>query len=236
MSTLRQQIAARQNGARSNGPITPDGKNRSSANSTSHGLTGRSNRTLVLANESPDQFHAFKQRYHDQFAPVGQAEVDLVDEMLAAKWRQRRAWAIETALIDVEMDLQASAIAERFSRIDEPIRTALATKELTDNGKALATIQRHEAALGRAYHRALTLLLKLQEARRAAEAALAPKPAHKPAPAPTPNPNKTQPPNPKIHILQNEPDLHVPNHPKKPETASGNQPEHRSPSDPPSGN
>ena len=55
MSSLRQTLASRANGARSLGPATPQGKRRSSQNATTHGLLAR---CIVMENESTAAFEA----------------------------------------------------------------------------------------------------------------------------------------------------------------------------------
>jgi hypothetical protein len=102
-SELKSQTA-RINGAKSHGPKTPQGRATSSVNATSHGITAR---TLVLRNENPDFFLDMLSAYFDLLQPANAMEVDLVSDIVAARWRLRRIWRYQTAMLDVEMDLQA---------------------------------------------------------------------------------------------------------------------------------
>src|SRR5258708_2557945 len=73
-------------------PFNPDAV---SMNAFPHGLTAK---TLILQNEDPGKF--------DYLQPTNPIEVDLVADMVAARWRLRRIWRFETAMIDIEMDSQ----------------------------------------------------------------------------------------------------------------------------------
>ena len=100
MSKLTRAEAARRNGAKSKGPVTPEGKARSAQNAVRHGLAARS---IPLANESEPRCEAMLDAYSAQFQPPNVVEEDLVEEMVAAKWRQRRAMALQNAAIDLQM-------------------------------------------------------------------------------------------------------------------------------------
>ena len=103
MSSLRRTISSRANGALSKGPITPAGKTRSSRNATRHGLMAK---CVVLENESREGFDSMQSEFVARFAPTDGVELGLVEEMLSAFWRQRRAWAIETRLMDNAISAQ----------------------------------------------------------------------------------------------------------------------------------
>jgi hypothetical protein len=53
MSTPKQIAASRANGAKSKGPVTPQGKRNSSRNSTRHGIFAA---TIVLETENTEAF------------------------------------------------------------------------------------------------------------------------------------------------------------------------------------
>jgi len=84
---MNRPEASRINGAQSSGPITAEGKARSSMNALTHGLTARD---MCIAVENPEEFLAFQQEYFDEFQPQTRVERDLVKEMVSAKWRQER--------------------------------------------------------------------------------------------------------------------------------------------------
>ena len=87
MAPSPQRIqAARANGAKSRGPKTAEGKLTTSRNAIRHGLTAR---TVVLQNESEDQYLADLRDYLDYFRPEGKPETDLVHQLAASKWRSR---------------------------------------------------------------------------------------------------------------------------------------------------
>ena len=107
MATQAQIDAARRNGAKSNGPKTPEGKAISSANSLRHGMTAK---CILLTNEDPEAYTKLAEAYYEKFQPADDVERDLVDEMIVAKWRQRRDWSNEAALFDLEMDRQTKQL------------------------------------------------------------------------------------------------------------------------------
>src|SRR5580658_6485842 len=104
MSSLRRVQSSKANGALSKGPVTPAGKERSSLNALRHGLCAK---CIVLDHESRENFLILLQQHTDRFQPANEVEVGMIEEMCAAYWRQRRAWAIETALLDKQIALQS---------------------------------------------------------------------------------------------------------------------------------
>src|SRR3982074_2217988 len=97
-STLKSETA-RINGAKSRGPTTDEGKEKSSRNALKHGLTA-GNGNILLDCEDPHQFGEILNKFHGMFEPVTLAEKDIVEEMVAARWRIRRMWTIETGLFN----------------------------------------------------------------------------------------------------------------------------------------
>jgi len=64
MSTQAQLLANRENAQRSTGPRSAEGKSRSAANSTRHGLSGC---FAVLNHESLEEFQQLQADYKEQF-------------------------------------------------------------------------------------------------------------------------------------------------------------------------
>ena len=173
---MTKSEAARLNGAKSRGPITPEGKAISSMNALRHGMCAKS---LVLTNEDEVKFQIMRDGYLAHFQPVGEVELDLLEEIISARWRQRRIWTLETALLDLQMDKQVKEIDEQFKRIDETTRTAIAFMSLTDTSKSLAQAARHEAMYSRQYRMAMKTLIQIQKERKESNLQNEPKPAAK---------------------------------------------------------
>jgi hypothetical protein len=180
MSSELKSQTARVNGAKSHGPVTPEGRTASSRNSLRHGFTAKS---VVLPTESQEDFLALLDSYTGQFDPQGGVEMDLVQAMAAARWRLQRICNIEAALLSTELVRRAEDIDEEFENMKNVDRLAWVFEKLADHGQALSLIVRYEGALNRSYDRAFKQLHMLQSARRRAQPN-EPKPAPDPAPAP----------------------------------------------------
>jgi hypothetical protein len=55
---------------------------------------------VVLDNESNECFDDLVTQHIQRFAPADGVEYAMIEEMVAANWRMRRAWAIENCLMD----------------------------------------------------------------------------------------------------------------------------------------
>jgi len=163
VSNLKSETA-RINGAKSRGPTTAEGKEKSSRNAIKHGLTaGTSN--ILLDSEDPDEFEEIFNKLLGIHEPATPAENDLVEEMFAARWRIRRMWTIETNLFNVEILTQQSS--PTVSEGAGPgIHLAIAYRALSDDSRSLALASRYEARLQRNYDRAYKTLRELQQARK----------------------------------------------------------------------
>jgi len=155
----RKSDTARINGAKSQGPVTPEGRAKSSQNSTTHGLTAKS---IVLPGESNEEYQALLDAYIDQFDPQGAVEMELVETMTAARWRLRRLNQIETNLLSTELVRRAEAIDAEFNDMDDGDRLAWVFQKLADHGQTLALLVRYEATITRSYDRAFKQLRTLQ--------------------------------------------------------------------------
>jgi len=161
MSSQRKINSARTNGAKSHGPKTKAGLEKSSRNALTHGLYSA---TTVLASESREQYQALLDAYLQQFQPDGPVESHLIEEMVAAKWRQRRLWAIETDLLEDEVIVQKKKLDADGETYDQITPLSFAYRDLSASS-ALPFLTRHESRLERAYFRALKTLLELQRLR-----------------------------------------------------------------------
>ena len=155
MSTLRSETA-RLNGSKSKGPKTPEGRHKSSLNALKHGLCSSS---VLLSNESQARFTAHRDGYIARFSPADTVELDLIDQIVAASWRLRRALAMESAAYEREMVRRAPE-CEDFTEDDRPFT---AIQSLADNSRFPAHLSRYESRVHRMYHRALEALQGLKK-------------------------------------------------------------------------
>jgi hypothetical protein len=117
--TERQIQASRTSGARSDGPVTLQGKLNSSKNSTRQGLLAQ---TIVLDTESKDRFEQLLASYTSEFQPRTPAETTLVESMAMAHWRQLRVCHLQRAMLDVEIarNLSTGPVPPRRRRLPQP--------------------------------------------------------------------------------------------------------------------
>lgn len=92
MASDKQIAAARLNGARSRGPITPEGKARAARNSTRHGTLARA---ILLEGESRDRFDDLVKNLNETLNPRNPIDHLLIGKMAATHWRLIRLWNLE---------------------------------------------------------------------------------------------------------------------------------------------
>ena len=78
MLSQLQSETSRQNGAKSHGPVTPEGKAQSSKNAVKHGLTAA---VVVLPHESKGEYNKLLHSYVHDFRSANQSQQDLVETL-----------------------------------------------------------------------------------------------------------------------------------------------------------
>jgi hypothetical protein len=150
-----QTIANRENSLHSTGPITAEGKAKSSMNSFRHGLTSKQ---IVLPGEDAEQYDAFREEHIEIYKPANVAEQVLVEEVCAASWRLMRARGQETAILQKLLGDKAGLHAE-FATL------------FVEKPKEVARLLRYITTIERAYYRAAAKLEKMQQERKKQEQA-----------------------------------------------------------------
>jgi hypothetical protein len=153
MTSDRRIQSARENGKKSNGPVTPEGKRRSSQNSARHGLLARH---VVLEGEDATLFATLLGDLAAEFDPRGTVENALVENMAVSRWRQLRLWSMEKAGLDYQ-------IARQDEPVDPPTKAALAFRTLSDESRSLELMNRYETRYDRQFARALARLTNLRK-------------------------------------------------------------------------
>jgi len=123
---------------KSTGPRTAAGKQRSSQNALTHGLTSRS---PVLPSEDPAAYQLHCRQFFDEYQPSTPTESQLTQELADTAWRQNRIPQLE---------------AELLSQAPSP-QTLI---------PQLATLGLHSHRLSRQFQRTLDQLREIQSERR----------------------------------------------------------------------
>jgi hypothetical protein len=154
MSTDRRIRASQQNGTKSHGPVTQEGRLKSSANSSRHHLLSK---TVLLESERTDAFADLLAGLTREFNPQTETQLALVETMAVSRWRQMRIWALERAT------LQSAMEAHDPDQIYPATRVALAFRNLADDSRTLDLLHRYETRFDRQFTRSLNLLMKLAD-------------------------------------------------------------------------
>src|SRR5581483_208356 len=140
MASKAQLAANRANSKKSTGPKTQVGKEASSQNRRTHGLTGT---FFILGDENPEEYKRLYDNFAKEYQPVGQTETTLVKKLAEAFWLSQRA-----------MYLQSKLLADPKDDFFE---------------KDFALYLRYQIANDRAFSKALNDLLKLRAEKRKAQ-------------------------------------------------------------------
>jgi hypothetical protein len=101
----KQLAANRRNARKSTGPRTAQGRSVSKLNALKHGILSR--QVLVRGQyfkEDEKELEALHLRFHEDLAPEGPVEEMLVDQIVTAQWRLRRALTAEAGEIALSVD------------------------------------------------------------------------------------------------------------------------------------
>jgi hypothetical protein len=101
MTSFQQFEANRRNALRSTGPKTDVGKQRSRANAVRHGLTAE---TVVGSLEDAEDYKAFEATIISDYCAETAVARELVLRLASLLWRLRRATAIETDLLKIQVE------------------------------------------------------------------------------------------------------------------------------------
>src|SRR6266478_9042754 len=178
-SQLRSDTA-RANGAKSRGPKSAETKEKSSRNSLRHGFTSR--HSILLECENEDEFQELEQELAATHQPATPAEQDLVNEMVAARWRIRRIRTIETVIMDCEMVRKKPEIEKEYIEPDSGIHMGMAFRTLAEESRSLSLCNRYESRFSRMYDRAYRTLRELQQKAEPKKQKSEPKPPEPPKP------------------------------------------------------
>ncbi len=131
MATSPARLAANAaNAQHSTGPLTPEGKTRSSQNASKHGLTARE---LVIAPGEEQEFQDLLSDFQADVKPQGAIQQTLFNQLVAAAWNLHRVRRLESEPCNQDNPNELDRLARHHTRIERTFHRCL--KEL----KALQT-------------------------------------------------------------------------------------------------
>ena len=174
--------AARENGKKSQGPKTKEGKSRSCLNATRHGILSQ---TIHLPEEEMKAYSEFARKYVQSLAPVGEVELQLANACADLQFRLHRVAAAEHNLFalghEENGDRWGLGVAQAIdavvrspeksenTRVSES-HTALTLVETFRRSKdPLALLAIYEQRLNRRFLQTLKQLREIQAERRELE-------------------------------------------------------------------
>jgi hypothetical protein len=143
MATPAQILANQANAQLSTGPRTEEGRARSAANSTKHGL---SSAFRVLPHEDQDEFNDLLDKAREDHEPATEHQAFLVEQMVKTHWLLVRAQRLEARAFEY---LAGLLIADP----DDP-DSMIITKMFESNPNTLMTLQRYAAQAEKSYYKA----------------------------------------------------------------------------------
>ena len=162
MSKLDKSESSRRNGAKSNGPVSPEGRQRSSQNAMKTGLY--SNRVYALTTEKQEELDKLRQDYLDEWEPADRRQADLVEKIVDAEWRYIRFGALENWAIEDMLTMMEEEVKTTFTDIPPcDLRAGLAYARVYEANRALENFQRERQRLSRIIDRFTRLLKELQD-------------------------------------------------------------------------
>ena len=159
MASAAQAAASRINGALSHGPTSEEGKATSSLNALKTGLTGR---TVLLPSEDAALYEAHLAQFREQYQPVGDQELALVQSLADTHWRIARIPSLEMGIYA----LGRLEFADLFPDYDEgSCKILIDAKVFLAYQRQLVNLGIQEGRLRRQAEKDLATLKALQEPR-----------------------------------------------------------------------
>ena len=138
------------NSQHSTGPITDEGKQRSSMNALRHGLTSDK---VVIPGEDPEIYDAHVQAFYDEHAPQTQSESVLVQLLADLSWRLLRVATVESNLLAQNIN---------YSTFNDQIQRLTAFEKLT---RSLTNLSLQSQRISRQLDKTLAELHNLKKTR-----------------------------------------------------------------------
>jgi hypothetical protein len=158
-----QLRASRENGKKSHGPATPEGKQRSSLNATRHGLLSQ---VIHLPAEEMAAYNEFARDYVASFSPVGAVETQLANACADLQFRLHRLSAAEHNLFAIGHEENGGIWETGHAESHSALTFAETLRRSKD---PVATLTLYESRLSRRFLQTLKQLREIQAERKELE-------------------------------------------------------------------
>jgi hypothetical protein len=140
-SKSSRALASRQNGAKSRGPVTPDGLAVSTRNGSTHSVLAFG---CITGDELPEQYVATFNSWRETLNPFSPALVQLVHRVADVVHRQERLARLEQSLIEDELEktLAASEVSKKIHLAKEALEGLQALATLAENVSTSMTVDK----------------------------------------------------------------------------------------------
>jgi hypothetical protein len=169
MISQKKLEANRRNATKSTGPKTPEGKERSSQNGLTHGLTSK--KCPILPGENEQEYWELQAALVRDLKPRGAMQREMVEDIVQTRWKIRRVPAMEAELMLREQanvakqhdtDKWRKQVPKDSEPDLDPIKI-LATQFLYERGTEFDRLDLYRQRLERQLHTLLRELRKLRE-------------------------------------------------------------------------
>jgi hypothetical protein len=147
ISKERKAEIARENGAKSKGPVTPEGKEKCARNAITHGERAQALKLIIpphsacLANEDRQAFYKLYDNLTAKFRPADETEQALVRELVDFQWKSIRNKQMETAIFNRELMRQATRTPGSIPELRD-IEISIAAQEALTGNRTIAELRR----------------------------------------------------------------------------------------------
>ena len=155
-TTDAQRAASRANGAKSQGPVTPEGKARSALNALKHGMYTKQ---VVMTLEHQPFYDKIRDDYYNFFQPKNRVTAHLIESLTLTHWHINRLRHLDTLFVNIET--ARPGLTDEFEACSPDVQIAMAFKYVTEHNSVLTVIARKLASHQREFHRMFKQLVSL---------------------------------------------------------------------------
>jgi len=138
---------ARENGAKSKGPVTPEGKEHSRRNAITHGERAATLKLIIpphsacLANEARQAFYTMLDQLIAKYRPADETEMQIVREIADYHWKSTRNKQMESAIFNRELIRQAHTIQPSIPELRD-LEISVAAQEALTGNRTIAELRK----------------------------------------------------------------------------------------------